>query len=689
MLAAVPDTAVRRLDQRQAFRPDIQGLRAVAVVLVMLNHAGVGVVPGGYVGVDVFFVISGFLITGLLLADARKGSVRFGTFYARRARRILPAASLVIVVTCLISVHVMNFVAARKVLTDAVWASLFGANFRFSHDGTNYFNHDAASPLQHYWSLAVEEQFYLVWPVVIAVMLLLISAFVGRIEATRSGRSRRPGHRASSQSGVAGWIAVPLVVIAAVSLYLSVTQTTSTSTVPYFSTLDRAWELAAGALLALSLPLVERSPLWVRGLSTWGGAAAIVVAASVYGDGTPFPGIAALLPVLGACALIAGGVGRPTRGFNRLLTTRPFRFVGDISYSLYLWHWPALILGEAWAGHTLSIWHNLLLLVAAFVVSVLSYRLIEDPIRKSRRLWGRRPLRALVMWPAAAVIIVVVTVVVRPAGLTATNDYSSSAAFTQLSVPDQVKQSVLAAQRGAPVPSDLDPAPQDIAADFKSIGDCSGYGKTSNKICQYGDPSGAKNAVLFGSSHSTMWVPALSTVMKDKHWQLFPVVKEACDYTTFLAGSGQCADWYTWALQQIAQLHPDLIIMGGDYSGVGWQADVARAVSAMKGRAPRVEFLQLAPGLSQDPAQCLLKDGATLGSCLTTERPAVLTAAKQEASIVKAAGADYLPTQPWFCSGNLCPSVIGSIVAYADVGHVTQAYADHLVPALAAELPLP
>ncbi|MCW2538900.1 MAG: hypothetical protein JWN95_625 [Frankiales bacterium] len=668
-----------------AFRRDIQGLRAVAVVLVALNHAGLGIFPGGYVGVDVFFVISGFLITGVLLGEAQAGSLSLRDFYARRARRILPAGSLVVIVVCIAAVHIMDFVDARKVLVDAVWATFFSANIRFMHQTVDYFNHDAASPLQHYWSLAVEEQFYVVWPIAILLTLAALRVFGQR----HSGSGRPASHRPrSSTRPLAVWIAVPLTIIAVASLSLSIAQTTQTSTSPYFSTIDRAWELAAGGLVALGLPLLGRTPVWARGIATWAGAAAIIVAATVFDSTTPFPGSAALLPVAGACALIVGGIGKPSRGFNRILTTRPFAFIGDISYSLYLWHWPVLVLGAAWAGHALTVRQNCLLLLLALLLSVASFRLIEDPVRRSKRLWGRRPRRALVMWPVAVLVTLLVVVEARPSAPGFASDYSATNAFQQLAPADQVKQSIAAAQRGVPIPGDLKPALQDIKSDFKSIGDCSGYRKTSNQICQYGDPNGTKTIVLFGNSHATMWVPAMAEIAKQAHVRLYPLVKESCDYPTFEASSGQCAVWYRWALTQISALHPDTIVMGGDLAGGDWQSALKRSVTELKARSDDIRFLELAPGLRQAPDACLLRKGATLGSCMATTPAQMIASSEAEGRIVSALGARYVRVRQWFCVQATCPAVVGSIVTYADVGHVTETYALHVAPALAAALAL-
>jgi peptidoglycan/LPS O-acetylase OafA/YrhL len=371
-------------------RADIQGLRAVAVLLVAGGHAGIGFLGGGYVGVDVFFVLSGFLITGLLLSGARKrGYVSAADFYARRARRILPAATLTLIATSVASYYLLNAVRAKQYLIDSAFAAVFGANVRFSELGTDYFAQTSPpSPVQHYWSLSIEEQFYLLWPALIA---LLLGVSLWR----RSGASRRRSGVASSSRLLAGVGAV-----AAASLAFSVVHTAADPVASYFSTLSRVWELALGALLAIAAPRLLGLAVRWRLAAAWGGLACIVVAAVTFSETTSFPGYAALLPTVGTALLIAAGIGsRAPFSANRLLEARPLTYVGDRSYAFYLWHWPVLIIAAQYEGHALSVPTNLLLLAGAFALSVVSYRFVEDPIRRG----DLRLPPARVLSPALAV----------------------------------------------------------------------------------------------------------------------------------------------------------------------------------------------------------------------------------------------------------------------------------------------
>ncbi|GAA0479493.1 hypothetical protein Ade02nite_39590 [Paractinoplanes deccanensis] len=333
------------------FRPDIEGLRAVAVALVVLFHAGVPGVGGGYVGVDVFFVISGFLITSLMLREvAATGRISLLGFTARRCRRILPAAGAVLIAVVLASYHWLGFLRGDEIAEDASWAALFASNFRFASQGVDYLASQAApSPVQHFWSLAVEEQFYLFWPAALVLLLWL-------------------GFRWALPYWLAGAVAL--------SFAYSVWQS---GTWAYFSPATRAWELGAGCLLALVAARLHLVPYRIAGAMAASGLALVVVAALTFDETTPFPGYAAALPVVGTVLVLAG------RG-DALLARRPLMWLGRLSFSLYLWHWPVLIIAEQAEGGPLGARQRALLVLLSLGLAVMTYVCVEDPIRRSGRL---------------------------------------------------------------------------------------------------------------------------------------------------------------------------------------------------------------------------------------------------------------------------------------------------------------
>ena len=366
-LSATPHAARAPLDRD--FRPDVEGLRAVAVATVVLFHAGVPGFSGGYVGVDVFFVISGFVITKLLLRQVeRRGRPVFSEFYARRARRILPAAGLVVLGTLLASYTMLGFIRGNEVADDSRWVAVFLGNYHFAAEGTNYFQSQLPpSPLQNYWSLAVEEQFYIVYPALVAVTVLVLRRY-----------------------SVAAKLAVLTVAIMAASLAWSVYYTSADPTGAYFAATTRAWELALGGLLAAGAAWFSRLPSAVYPVVGWAGIGAIVASVGWFSTTTSYPGWLALIPVGGAALVILAGYRVSPAGPERALGTRGFCWVGKLSFSIYLWHWPLLELATQDATHPLSLLWRLGLVALSVAGAAVTFAVLENPVRKSRWLAQHR-----------------------------------------------------------------------------------------------------------------------------------------------------------------------------------------------------------------------------------------------------------------------------------------------------------
>ena len=352
------------------YRADIDGLRAIAVVLVILSHLQVRGFDGGFIGVDVFFVISGFLITSYLVSNLNAGTLSLREFYFRRAKRILPMAISVLLVTIAAGFAIFNSVKAQQITTDAYWATLFLENLRLLAQSTNYFNHGlAASPIQHYWSLAVEEQFYLVFP------LLLLFVFW----ATRS-------LKVSVRSRV---VISSVILVSAASLLWSINQGANGATQGYFSSLTRGYELGIGAILAIAvkakIPALKAISATAAGVV---GLALIGTSLFIARSGEGFPGALALLPTLGAAAIILAGMSQFTEGkfaglISRALAFRPIVYLGKISFSLYLIHWPLIVFAtQVFSGVEKTWYYTPAILIATLVLSSLTYRFIETPTRR-------------------------------------------------------------------------------------------------------------------------------------------------------------------------------------------------------------------------------------------------------------------------------------------------------------------
>jgi peptidoglycan/LPS O-acetylase OafA/YrhL len=344
-------------------------LRAIAVLAVVLFHAEVPGFGGGFVGVDVFFVISGFLITGLLWREAHAtGTVRLRSFYGARARRLLPASAAVGVVTLLASVVLLPPMRAREVVLDGIASALYASNYGFIQQGVDYFGAGLSqSPFLHYWSLGVEEQFYIVW----APMFLGVAWLIRRVHRCRSiepTSTRRP-------------YLVVLALVAVASFALSLVITYVMPLAAFFSLPTRAWQLALGGLVALTA--VQWQRLSARAATVAGsiGLTAIVMACVTLSAATLYPGTAALLPTLGAVLVIGAGCAAPTAGCGRLLGLKPLRAIGRISYSWYLWHWPLLVLAPPLLGHSLGLTARLVAVLLSAGLAVATLRLVENPLR--------------------------------------------------------------------------------------------------------------------------------------------------------------------------------------------------------------------------------------------------------------------------------------------------------------------
>ena len=623
--------------EERVFRPDVEGLRAVAILVVVLYHAGVRQLSGGYIGVDVFFVISGYVITGVLLRErAAAGATSLLGFYARRCRRIVPAATLVLVCTMVAAHLVLGKATAAQTADDAKWAALFLANFHFASVGTNYLAAGLPpSPVQNFWTLSVEEQFYLVFPTLFFL--------VARLRLRLGLRTR--------MLAVLGAICV-------CSLTWSIYQTSTNPNYAYFSPFTWAWELALGAMVALAASKFTKLPAAIAATVTWTGLAAIVIASLVFTASTPYPGLLVAIPVVGAAMVIAGGAAAPKLGAERLLGLRPFRQLGRLSYSLYLWHWPILILAAESQGRTsLSLSSNLALLLVALVASIVTYMLVENPIRHS--VWLRRRRVASVGMGVALIAATLFVATVESRGPAPTSlstaPVSSTADFAT------VEQLVRQAPAIRSVPAHLQPPLQSGNIGYPDTPACwpIAYAQTEMKPCLFGDPHGSRSMVLYGDSHSGMWFQTLDDIATAAHWRLWYLGKAACPAELlpmvnpggFGSAGGefqQCDHWHTFAIAQINRLRPDLVIVtqefhpgpggGTGYSSNQWRVGLVDFFSSIT--VPNVQFAVIGniPQLLSDPSQCLDAHPHDVPACSTPRARAMNPYGRAEAEAVNSVG---------------------------------------------------
>ncbi len=710
--------------EKAGFRPDLEGLRAIAVTLVLLYHAAVPGFGGGYVGVDVFFVLSGFLISGLLLRELdTTGRISLPAFYARRLRRLLPAVALLIVVTVVVSVVVLSPLRAGDVAADGVAAALYASNLRFAFQATDYLQSELApSPLLHLWSLGVEEQFYLFWP----ALLLLVAG-------SRSDRVRRIGALA----------AVVVVTSFALSLWL----TTASAPWAFFSLPSRAWELGIGALLAVGATRLAVLPRPAATAAGWLGLVMIAAAGVIIDTSTPFPGVAALLPTIGTALAMLPGMGGVPVGPARLLGWHPARFLGRISYSLYLWHWPLLVLPTAVAGETLPLPVRVGLMLAAIPIAASSQRWLEEPIRRGR-LVGTVPRRNLALAGALSVAVASTSLglgfVTTQRLAAATGDAPGTAETADVPLPNLGGLAVTEAPRpgssspaatpqgsaaprtapqpgatptfppppGGPVPADLIPSLAAARDDIPTIYDNGCHlsqPATTIADCAFGVVASSTTVVLFGDSHAAQWFPALERLARERSFRLVSLTKSGCTPAWIAVWNAnlkraytECDDWRDHVLERVGAERPDLVIVasshpypsagnGGPAVPDGGQALAAGLASTLDRLAPLAAAVVLiadTPKFDFDPPECL---SAHLDDTLACSRPrAEMLDARwlaTEATIASEHGAAFVDPTAWACPTDPCPTVVGRYLVYRDQHHLATPYATALRDRLAGALP--
>ncbi|GGL02288.1 peptidoglycan/LPS O-acetylase OafA/YrhL [Curtobacterium luteum] len=655
-----------------AFRNDVHGLRGGAVLLVLLEHARLAF-GGGFVGVDVFFVISGFLITGHVVRELeRRGRVDLAGFWARRVRRILPSALLVALVTAGVGLLLVPPLARGELVEAAVASLLSVPNLYFASEGTDYLAGTAPSPFQHYWSLGVEEQFYLLWP-----LFLLLAWRLGR----RSSARRRTMLLVGA-----------VVVLVALSLALAVGLTDRSQPWAFFSLPSRAWELAAGGLAAIA---VHRGAL-VRGHTAvvlgWAGLAGILLAATTYSETTAYPGTAVLLPVAAAVVLVWSGAAGHPFGPVALLGIRPLQYLGGISYALYLWHWPLLVLPQAAVGLAtpLPLWVRLTALAAAVGLAHLTTRYVEQPLRGARLPDVRTVLLGLSASAVAVAVVLGAGMAAAPRTLTSDR---TTADVTPTEPPTFTPF----------VPVGLDPQldrATDSTSDYRRRGcHVESASDTTINSCVLGDPDGTLTVALVGDSHAAHWMPALEA-WADRHGgvRVLGYTKNACtmvDVEVLTSGRPyrECDTWRAGVLQRLAAEAPDVVLVAGSAhlplaaapdesdraARTTLSRDGLRRTLAVLPERSRVSVLADTPEFAESVPRCLSANLDDTDAC-GVDRHVGVDAARvaSERRVTEAAGHRYVDLTDWFCSPTRCGVVSGNTLLYRDHGHLTEPWARSL-----------
>ena len=686
-------------------RPEIQALRALAVSLVVLYHVVPLRLPGGYVGVDVFFVVSGFLITSHLLREVdRRGRVRLGHFWARRARRLLPAALLVLLATAVAMFVWVPQTYWQPFLREIGASALYVENWLLAGDAVDYLAHtNAASPAQHYWSLSTEEQFYLIWPLLIVLAIWL---------ATRLRANRR-----LVIGGIFG-------VLTVASFGYSLWATTHSSPDAYFTTPARAWEFGLGGLLGLLAAEPIRGRERTRSVISWLGFGAIAVTAFTFTGATPFPGTAALLPVLGTVAVIWAGSPRDDWSPTTLADFGPVRFLGDISYSAYLWHWSLVVILPFALGHEMGTRAKVGVLVATVLAGWATKVWVEDPVRTGTPL-ARKGLGTTALATAVATGLVV--------AVAAGGSY-----YVKVQVEQAREAAAAFAAGGDPCfgAGAMDPArgcgdpfayTDTVNTTFakadvpRGLSCLSVLAETTVKTCRFGSDDPTETVALLGDSHASSLYEAMEQVAEQRNWAVVTYLKAGCPAlgTSRLPAAGQpanerepCAVWGQDALSQIAEdpsitrvftsYRSDVYKYEADDGTLQDEIPAAVVQDPLRGLAdagkqvyvvravPTTGGVHLGPELINQEASapdCIAGAGEVDDPCsgprdvrLTPDR---LTEAAVAMDDDRVSSIDLTDA---FCDEQACHEVIGGVIVYFDGSHLSATFSRSLGQFIDAQL---
>ena len=577
--------------------------------------------------------------------------------------------------------------AARRLAGDTLWAAVYAMNVKLAAEGTDYFAAESApSTLQHFWSLAVEEQFYLVWP----PLLLLVSGVLLRRGGGKHGRGIPVSRK---HAGAA------LALVGLTSLGLSIWQTGVAQTWAYFGLHTRAWELTAGALIAVAIPALNRLPAVLGGVLSWLGLGCVGIAVLALDENTAFPGYAAMLPVAGAVLVVLGGCAAAPWGAERVLGLPPLQAIGAVSYSWYLWHWPVLMMMPAILGWESTPLNNLFVAFIAFLISVIGYTNVEVPFRTTRWIasTGRGLLFGLAVTTALAAAAAAVFVALPQA-------IGSGSAIT---VDTGDASTVRDAVGTRAVPSNLTPTPEQAAKDAPaSRADGCHQPLQEDQLkrpCDYGDRAGDKTMLLFGDSHADQWLPALDLIAAGNGYRLFSHTKAACPAAEMVVRDRklgreytECTSWRRQVMAEITRARPDVVLLSSSYA-VGnkspgdWSRGMTNTVSALTAQGIRVVVIGDTPRRDGETGpDCVAANLGDVSVCTTPQDQALpfgeISAAVLQ-SVQRSGGLTVDPTN-WFCADRQCPAVIGNYLVHRDQSHVSGSYVRFLAPELERTLEL-
>lgn len=668
-----PQTLILPIVKQSHFRPEIQGLRAVAIGMVIVYHIWFDRVSGG---VDIFLFLTGFFITGSLLRMyERTGTVSVGQYLGRLSKRLLPSVAVVLLAVMVATYLWLPRTRWRDILDEVIASALYYENWVLAFNAVDYLEQDSsASPLQHFWSLSIQGQFY------IACLLLV---FVGILVARMTG------------SSVKRMTFVLLMGMLSVSLTYSVIKTSENQPWAYFDTGARLWEFALGGLLAIALPYI-RVPQRLRFALGWLGLLALVSCGALVSVATLFPGYVALWPVGAAMLIVVAGTTHHRWGVDRLLGWKPFAWVGDLAYGLYLWHWPVLIVYLQIAGDdTAGLLGGIYVVAASVLLAWLTKVAVADRVTSFSKVKHGK------YWSLAAGIVILLPVV--------TAAWLADSRLEQR----QIEQSELIANAGdeeypganvllepelAESLPDVPMVPpledyDDLPVIYDNGYECaSNLGDSDAIFCEYGDLDSDRSIAMVGASRTAHWFPALEEAANEHGWRLISVTKSGCQLAADVPlRDGEvfdsCIEWRDQVMAELEQRRPDIVWTSATRASASDEVSPPEFVEIWEQFADwgiDVIAPRDLPRLEEDMPECVAENGAD--ACVTpVEYSHNDTFPALEHEQVPDS-VTFIDLTEYVCPDGECPAVIGNVLTYRDSSHITATYAHTLAPVVAEEI---
>ncbi len=656
--------------RKPTFRPEVQGLRALAVLMVVTYHVWLGRVSGG---VDIFLLISAFLLTLSFVRKVEAGtSLNLLRHWLHLFKRLLPAA-VVVILGVLAGTWLILPQSRWPMVLEQAWASLlYRQNWLLADTAVDYYaqDHAAASPLQHFWSLSIQGQVFILWPLVFAA-----SAVVWKLLRRRWNASYR------------GLLAAAFAAILAASLCFSVDQTATNQAYAYFDTRTRLWEFALGSLLALGLPLLKPGKV-LRLILGWAGLAAMVSCGLLLTVDRAFPGFVALWPTLAAAAIIVAGQSGSRFGVDRLLSWKPLVSLGDNSYALYLWHWPVLVLALAATGvEAPTLIQGAAIIAASIALAVLTTRFVEKPLRE----WHWPQVRS---WRTAVVVVACCALLAGPVAVWQTSlsaEEAATAAQPRELTPGAAQ--LTTGNGGTPAPAArIIPAPAALDNDWAGIhAPCIEANATPDPVlegCRQAVPSGevTKRIVVLGDSHAQQYLAALAPIAEARGWELVTLLMPACRFgAESETRNAECNAYNRASAAYVLEHRPDAVFTVATLTHE--EAPFETEVPAyLEGIQPLADAGIEVVGIRDNPRftfsmpECVQRNAPDAPACNPPLNESLVDPSPLESYRGKVDGLYLMDLSDFICAGGICPAVVGNVYVYKDDNHLSRTYVESMIP---------